>query len=178
MLLKDIINEFKAKDLSNIHYEYTEVDFDAARLKYIRDFSIGIIKCGEYFEDIKERYLDSQDDIFPLTLSNELSWLVGMILLSDKARLLTDLYELVTSSTNLILNARVSVDNNKPLYWKFNLNRKDVFIFSYYMGSAHYIHHMDFNNTDKDSPLYNMDDHVLSVTLGSFIYKNIKEGKL
>lgn len=164
--LMNLINQFKQKNIYNICYQYTKLDKDIAVSEYIERQIDGTLP--ENATDSKY-YLRSQDYIFPVKTSNELTWLCGLLFLFDTKNLLDLFNELISINDPfiLILNGSTYIDNDKLLAWVIDNGRFNI----YYQGNTQKINLK--NPTNKS---YNKDAIVMAI--GHFIYINVLQGRL
>ena len=164
--LMNLINQFKQKNVYNICYQYTKLDKDIAVSEYIERQIDGTLP--ENATDSKY-YLRSQDYIFPVKTSNELTWLCGLLFLFDTKNLLDLFNELISINDPfiLILNGSTYIDNDKLLAWVIDNGRFNI----YYQGNTQKINLK--NPTNKS---YNKDALVMAI--GHFIYINVLQGRL
>ena len=164
--LMNLINQFKQKNVYSICYEYTKLDKDIAISKYV-DHQID----GTLPENATDSYyfLRSQDNIFPVKTSNELTWLCGLLFLFDMKNLLDLFNELISINDPfiLILNGSTYIDNDKLLAWVIDNGRFNI----YYQGN---IQKINLKNPTNKS--YNKDAIVMAI--GHFIYINVLQGRL
>lgn len=171
-LLNELIKQFKTRDLSNIKYEYTKLDIDKAKLEYL--------ESPDRIDREYTEFLRSQSDIFPVKTDNNLIWLCSYIYLFDKASLLTELYDLVEETKDLILKKEVFIDNDKHLWW--TINESSFLNVRYQEHNAH-VPGGEFwygKEAKEKLSLYinNEDSDALVMAIAHFIYTNVKEGKL
>lgn len=164
--LMNLINQFKQKNVYNICYQYTKLDKDIAVSEYVERQIDGTLP--ENATDSKY-YLRSQDYIFPVKTSNELTWLCGLLFLFDMKNLLDLFNELISINDPfiLILNGSTYIDNDKLLAWVIDNGRFNI----YYQGNTQKINLK--NPTNKS---YNKDAIVMAI--GHFIYINVLQGRL
>lgn len=164
--LMNLINQFKQKNIYNICYQYTKLDKDIAVSEYVERQIDGTLP--ENATDSKY-YLRSQDYIFPVKTSNELTWLCGLLFLFDTKTLLDLFNELISINDPfiLILNGSTYIDNDKLLAWVIDNGRFNI----YYQGNTQKINLK--NPTNKS---YNKDAIVMAI--GHFIYINVLQGRL
>lgn len=164
--LMNLINQFKQKNIYNICYQYTKLDKDIAVSEYVERQIDGTLP--ENATDSKY-YLRSQDYIFPVKTSNELTWLCGLLFLFDMKNLLDLFNELISINDPfiLILNGSTYIDNDKLLAWVIDNGRFNI----YYQGNTQKINLK--NPTNKS---YNKDAIVMAI--GHFIYINVLQGRL
>lgn len=164
--LMNLINQFKQKNVYNICYQYTKLDKDIAVSEYVERQIDGTLP--ENATDSKY-YLRSQDYIFPVKTSNELTWLCGLLFLFDTKNLLDLFNELISINDPfiLILNGSTYIDNDKLLAWVIDNGRFNI----YYQGNTQKINLK--NPTNKS---YNKDAIVMAI--GHFIYINVLQGRL
>lgn len=164
--LMNLINQFKQKNIYNICYQYTKLDKDIAVSEYVERQIDGTLP--ENATDSKY-YLRSQDYIFPVKTSNELTWLCGLLFLFDTKNLLDLFNELISINDPfiLILNGSTYIDNDKLLAWVIDNGRFNI----YYQGNTQKINLK--NPTNKS---YNKDAIVMAI--GHFIYINVLQGRL
>lgn len=164
--LMNLINQFKQKNIYNICYQYTKLDKDIAVSEYVERQIDGTLP--ENATDSRY-YLRSQDYIFPVKTSNELTWLCGLLFLFDTKNLLDLFNELISINDPfiLILNGSTYIDNDKLLAWVIDNGRFNI----YYQGNTQKINLK--NPTNKS---YNKDAIVMAI--GHFIYINVLQGRL
>ena len=164
--LMNLINQFKQKNIYNICYQYTKLDKDIAVSEYVERQIDGTLP--ENATDSKY-YLRSQDYIFPVKTSNELTWLCGLLFLFDTKTLLDLFNELISINDPfiLILNGSTYIDNDKLLAWVIDNGRFNI----YYQGNTQKVNLK--NPTNKS---YNKDAIVMAI--GHFIYINVLQGRL
>lgn len=164
--LTNLIDQFKQKDVYSICYNYTKLDKDMAIMEYVDHKVNGTLP--ENATDSKY-YLRSQDYIFPVKTSNELTWLCGLLFLFDTKNLLDLFNELISVNDPfiLILNGSTYIDNDKLMSWVINNGRFDI----YYQGSTQKI-----NLKNPSNKSYNKDAIVMAI--GHFIYINVLQGRL
>lgn len=164
--LMNLINQFKQKNIYNICYQYTKLDKDIAVSEYVERQIDGTLP--ENATDSKY-YLRSQDYIFPVKTSNELTWLCGLLFLFDMKNLLDLFNELISINDPfiLILNGSTYIDNDKLLAWVIDNGRFNI----YYQGNTQKVNLK--NPTNKS---YNKDAIVMAI--GHFIYINVLQGRL
>ena len=164
--LMNLINQFKQKNVYNICYQYTKLDKDIAVSEYVERQIDSTLP--ENATDSKY-YLRSQDYIFPVKTSNELTWLCGLLFLFDTKNLLDLFNELISINDPfiLILNGSTYIDNDKLLAWVIDNGRFNI----YYQGNTQKINLK--NPTNKS---YNKDAIVMAI--GHFIYINVLQGRL
>lgn len=164
--LMNLINQFKQKNVYNICYQYTKLDKDIAVSEYVERQIDGTLP--ENATDSKY-YLRSQDYIFPVKTSNELTWLCGLLFLFDTKNLLDLFNELISINDPfiLILNGSTYIDNDKLLEWDIDNGRFDIC----YQGSTQKI-----NLKNPSNKSYNKDAIVMAI--GHFIYINVLQGRL
>lgn len=164
--LMNLINQFKQKNIYNICYQYTKLDKDIAVSEYVERQIDGTLP--EFATDSKY-YLRSQDYIFPVKTSNELTWLCGLLFLFDTKNLLDLFNELISINDLfiLILNGSTYIDNDKLLAWVIDNGRINI----YYQGKT-----QDVNLKNPTNKSYNKDAIVMAI--GHFIYINVLQGRL
>lgn len=164
--LMNLINQFKQKNIYNICYNYTKLDKDMAISEYVEHQIDGTLP--ENATDSKY-YLRSQDYIFPVKTSNELTWLCGLLFLFDIKNLLDLFNELISINDPfiLILNGSTYIDNDKLLAWVIDNGRINI----YYQGKT-----QDVNLKNPTNKSYNKDAIVMAI--GHFIYINVLQGRL
>ena len=164
--LMNLINQFKQKNVYNICYNYTKLDKDIAVSEYVERQIDGTLP--EFATD-SNYFLRSQDNIFPVKTSNELTWLCGLLFLFDMKNLLLSFKNIlsVTDSFILILDGDTYIDNDKHLSWTIDNNKLDI----YYQGKRQTV---DLNNPNNKT--YNKD--ALIMAIGHFIYINVVQGRL
>ena len=164
--LMNLINQFKQKKIYNICYHYTKLDKDIAVSEYVERQIDGTLP--ENATDSKY-YLRSQDYIFPVKTSNELTWLCGLLFLFDMKNLLDLFNELISINDPfiLILNGSTYIDNDKLLAWVIDNGRFNI----YYQGNTQKINLKNLTNKS-----YNKDALVMAI--GHFIYINVLQGRL
>lgn len=164
--LMTLIDLFKQKNIYNICYQYTKLDKDIAVSEYVERQIDGTLP--ENATDSKY-YLRSQDYIFPVKTSNELTWLCGLLFLFDMKNLLDLFNELISINDPfiLILNGSTYIDNDKLLAWVIDNGRFNI----YYQGNTQKVNLK--NPTNKS---YNKDAIVMAI--GHFIYINVLQGRL
>lgn len=164
--LMNLINQFKQKNIYNICYQYTKLDKDIAVSEYVERQIDGTLP--ENATDSKY-YLRSQDYIFPVKTSNELTWLCGLLFLFDTKNLLDLFNELISINDPfiLILNGSTYIDNDKLLAWVIDNGRFNI----YYQGNTQKI-----NLNKPSNKSYNKDAIVMAI--GHFIYINVLQGRL
>lgn len=164
--LMTLIDLFKQKNVYNICYQYTKLDKDIAVSEYVERQIDGTLP--ENATDSKY-YLRSQDYIFPVKTSNELTWLCGLLFLFDTKNLLDLFNELISINDPfiLILNGSTYIDNDKLLAWVIDNGRFNI----YYQGNTQKVNLK--NPTNKS---YNKDAIVMAI--GHFIYINVLQGRL
>lgn len=164
--LINLINQFKQKNVYNICYQYTKLDKDIAVSEYVERQIDGTLP--ENATDSKY-YLRSQDYIFPVKTSSELTWLCGLLFLFDTKNLLDLFNELISINDPfiLILNGSTYIDNDKLLAWVIDNDRFNI----YYQGSTQKINLKNLSNKS-----YNKDAIVMAI--GHFIYINVLQGRL
>lgn len=164
--LTNLIDQFKQKEIYDICYNYTKLDKDIAIMEYL-DHKID----GTLPENAtnSKYYLRSQDYIFPVKTSNELTWLCGLLFLFDTKNLLDLFNELISINDPfiLILNGSTYIDNDKLLVWVIDNDRFNI----YYQGSTQKI-----NLKNPSNKSYNKDAIVMAI--GHFIYINVLQGRL
>lgn len=166
--LTNLINQFKEKNVFNICYYYTKLDKDIAVSEYVERQIDGTLP--EIATD-SNYFLRSQDNIFPVKTSDELTWLCGLLFLFDIKNLLELLHNLLSVNDLfiLILNGDTYVDNDKHLKWDIiNCNKIRVS----YQGNIQII---ELDNLD-DEKIYDKD--ALIMAIGHFIYINVVQGRL
>lgn len=167
-LLRNIIDEFKQKDLDNIKYEFSEKDIAKARVElslYCRDFD-------EIPEEIPtvEDFLRPQKDILPVKQSRELTELYSFITLMNVNDLLKQLKDLIINEDNsyIICNTKI-LDNERMMTWGFTAN--------FFYGSFN-----NFSNIkikyDNPGIIDNNTHDILVAGVVDFIYTNVKLGLL
>lgn len=164
--LMTLIDLFKQKNVYNICYQYTKLDKDIAVSEYVERQIDGTLP--ENATD-SNYFLRSQDYIFPVKTSNELTWLCGLLFLFDMKNLLILLEELISLNDPfiLILDGDTYIDNDKHLEWSITNSKLDI----RYQG---YIQKVNLKNpTNK---FYNKDAIVMAI--GHFIYINVLQGRL
>lgn len=164
--LTKLIDQFKQKDIYSICYYYTKLDKDIAIMEYL-DHKID----GTLPENATDSnyYLRSQDYIFPVKTSSELTWLCGLLFLFDTKNLLDLFNELISVSDLfiLILDGYTYIDNDKLLEWTID---NDTFSI-YYQGDTQKI-----NLKNPSNKSYNKDAIVMAIS--HFIYINVLQGRL
>ena len=111
-LLRNIIDEFKQKDLDNIKYEFSEKDIAKARVElslYCRDF----VEIPDEVPTVED-FLRPQKDILPVKQSRELTELYSFITLMNVNDLLKQLKDLIINEDNsyIICNTKI-LDNER-----------------------------------------------------------------
>lgn len=164
--LMNLINQFKQKNVYNICYQYTKLDKDIAVSEYVERQIDGTLP--ENATD-SNYFLRSQDNIFPVKTSNELTWLCGLLFLFDMKNLLILLEELISLNDPfiLILDGDTYIDNDKHLEWSIINSKLDI----RYQGDSQKVNLK--NPTNKS---YNKDAIVMAI--GHFIYINVLQGRL
>ena len=164
--LTKLIDQFKQKEIYNIYYNYTKLDKDMAIMEYVDHKVNGTLP--ENATDSRY-YLRSQDYIFPVKTSSELTWLCGLLFLFDTKNLLELFNELISINDSfiLILDGSTYIDNDKLLEWDIDNGIFDI----YYQGSTQKI-----NLKNPSSKSYNKDAIVMAI--GHFIYINVLQGRL
>ena len=166
--LMNLINQFKEKNIYNICYQYTKLDRDIAVSEYVEHKINGTLP--EFATD-SNYFLRSQDNIFPVKTSNELTWLCGLLFLFGIKNLLS-LFKNVLSINNpfiMILKGDTYVDNDKHLEWEIvNCNK----ILVRYQGNKQIVN-LDYLNSAK---IYDKD--ALIMAIGHFIYINVLQGRI
>lgn len=164
--LMKLIDQFKQKDVYSICYNYTKLDKDMAIMEYVDHKVNGTLP--ENATDSKY-YLRSQDDIFPVKTSSELTWLCGLLFLFDTKNLLELFNELISNSDLFILisGGYTYIDNDKLLEWDIDNGIFDI----YYQGSTQKI-----NLKDPSNRSFYKDAIVMAI--GHFIYINVLQGRL
>lgn len=164
--LMNLINQFKQKNVYNICYQYTKLDKDIAVSEYVERQIDGTLP--ENATD-SNYFLRSQDNIFPVKTSNELTWLCGLLFLFDMKNLLILLEELISLNDPfiLILDGDTYIDNDKHLEWSITNSKLDI----RYQGKRQTV---DLNNPNNKT--YNKDAIVMAI--GHFIYINVLQGRL
>lgn len=162
--LVNLINQFKEKNVFNICYQYTKLDKDIAVSEFVERQIDGTLPD---FATDSNYFLRSQDNIFPVKTSDELTWLCGLLFLFDMKNLLELLHNLLSVNNPflLILKGDTYVDNDKHLEWAMNTNGITV----RYQGKRQTVSLNDPKIYDKDS---------LIMTIGHFIYINVVQGRL
>lgn len=164
--LVNLINQFKEKNVFNICYQYTKLDKDIAVSEFVERQIDGTLPD---FATDSNYFLRSQDNIFPVKTSDELTWLCGLLFLFDIKNLLELLHNLLSVNNPfiMILKGDTYVDNDKHLEWAMNTNGITV----RYQGKRQTVSLNDPNNKiyDKDS---------LIMAIGHFIYINVVQGRL
>lgn len=166
--LMNLINQFKEKDVYNICYQYTKLDKDIAVSEYVERQIDGTLPD---FATDSNYFLRSQDNIFPVKTSNELTWLCGLLFLFDMKNLLELLHDLLSVNDPfiLILKGDTYVDNDKHLEWEIIHCNK---IWVGYQGKEQTV---DLDNL-KDEKIHDKDALVMAI--GHFIYINVLQGRL
>lgn len=164
--LMNLINQFKQKNVYNIYYQYTKLDKDIAISEFVERQIDGTLPD---FATDSNYFLRSQDNIFPVKTSNELTWLCGLLFLFDMKNLLELLDKLLSVNDPfiLILDGDTYIDNDKHLSWTIDNNKLDI----YYQGKRQTV---DLNNPNNKT--YNKDALVMAI--GHFIYINVVQGRL
>ena len=164
--LTNLIEQFKQKEVYNIYYNYTKLDKDIAIMEYLDHKIDGTLP--ENATDSKY-YLRSQDYIFPVKTSSELTWLCGLLFLFDIKNLLDLFNELISNNDLFILisGGYTYIDNDKLLEWDIDNGIFDI----YYQGSTQKI-----NLKNPSNKSYNKDAIVMAI--GHFIYINVLQGRL
>lgn len=164
--LTKLIDQFKQKEIYSICYNYTKLDKDIAIMEYVDHKVNGTLP--ENATDSRY-YLRSQDYIFPVKTSSELTWLCGLLFLFDTKNLLDLFNELISINDLfiLILDGSTYIDNDKLLEWAIDNDTFNI----HYQGSAQKINLK--NPTNKS---YNKDAIVMAI--GHFIYINVLQGRL
>lgn len=164
--LTKLIDQFKQKDIYSICYYYTKLDKDIAIMEYVDHKVNGTLP--ENATDSRY-YLRSQDYIFPVKTSNELTWLCGLLFLFDTKNLLELFNELISNDDLfiLILDGYTYIDNDKLMSWVINNGRFTI----YYQGSTQKI-----NLKDPSNRSFYKDAIVMAI--GHFIYINVLQGRL
>jgi len=162
--LVNLINQFKEKNVFNICYQYTKLDKDIAVSQFVERQIDGTLPD---FATDSNYFLRSQDNIFPVKTSDELTWLCGLLFLFDMKNLLELLHNLLSVNNPflLILKGDTYVDNDKHLEWAMNTNGITV----RYQGKRQTVSLNDPKIYDKDS---------LIMAIGHFIYINVLQGRL
>ena len=162
--LVNLINQFKEKNVFNICYQYTKLDKDIAVSEFVERQIDGTLPD---FATDSNYFLRSQDNIFPVKTSDELTWLCGLLFLFDMKNLLELLHNLLSVNNPflLILKGDTYVDNDKHLEWAMNTNGITV----RYQGKRQTVSLNDPKIYDKDS---------LIMAIGHFIYINVLQGRL
>jgi len=162
--LVNLINQFKEKNVFNICYQYTKLDKDIAVSEFVERQIDGTLPD---FATDSNYFLRSQDNIFPVKTSDELTWLCGLLFLFDMKNLLELLHNLLSVNNPflLILKGDTYVDNDKHLEWAMNTNGITV----RYQGKRQTVSLNDPKIYDKDS---------LIMAIGHFIYINVVQGRL
>lgn len=162
--LVNLINQFKEKNVFNICYQYTKLDKDIAVSEFVECQIDGTLPD---FATDSNYFLRSQDNIFPVKTSDELTWLCGLLFLFDMKNLLELLHNLLSVNNPflLILKGDTYVDNDKHLEWAMNTNGITV----RYQGKRQTVSLNDPKIYDKDS---------LIMAIGHFIYINVVQGRL
>lgn len=162
--LVNLINQFKEKNVFNICYQYTKLDKDIAVSEFVEHQIDGTLPD---FATDSNYFLRSQDNIFPVKTSDELTWLCGLLFLFDMKNLLELLHNLLSVNNPflLILKGDTYVDNDKHLEWAMNTNGITV----RYQGKRQTVSLNDPKIYDKDS---------LIMAIGHFIYINVVQGRL
>lgn len=162
--LVNLINQFKEKNVFNICYQYTKLDKDIAVSEFVERQIDGTLPD---FATDSNYFLRSQDNIFPVKTSDELTWLCGLLFLFDMKNLLELLHNLLSVNNLflLILKGDTYVDNDKHLEWAMNTNGITV----RYQGKRQTVSLNDPKIYDKDS---------LIMAIGHFIYINVLQGRL
>ena len=162
--LVNLINQFKEKNVFNICYKYTKLDKDIAVSEFVERQIDGTLPD---FATDSNYFLRSQDNIFPVKTSDELTWLCGLLFLFDMKNLLELLHNLLSVNNPflLILKGDTYVDNDKHLEWAMNTNGITV----RYQGKRQTVSLNDPKIYDKDS---------LIMAIGHFIYINVLQGRL
>lgn len=170
-LLRNIIDEFKQKDLDNIKYEFSEQDIAKARVQlslYCRDLE-AIPDCEEETPTVED-FLRPQKEILPVKQSRELMELYSFITLMNVNDLLKQLKDLIINEDNsyVICNSKV-LDNERMLTWGFTAN--------FFYGSFN-----NFSNIkiryDNPGIIDNNTHDILVAGVVDFIYSNVKLGLL
>ena len=164
--LTKLIDQFKQKEIYSICYNYTKLDKDIAIMEYLDHKIDGTLP--ENATDSRY-YLRSQDYIFPVKTSNELTWLCGLLFLFDTKNLLDLFNELISVSDLfiLILDGDTYIDNDKHLEWAIDNDTFNI----HYQGD---IQKINLKNPSNKS--YNKDAIVMAI--GHFIYINVLQGRL
>lgn len=164
--LTKLINQFKQKEIYSICYNYTKLDKDIAIMEYIDHKINGTLP--ENATDSKY-YLRSQDYIFPVKTSSELTWLCGLLFLFDTKTLLEFFNELISNNDPLILilNGSTYIDNDKLITWVIDNGRLTI----HYQGSTQKI-----NLKDPSNRSFYKDAIVMAIS--HFIYINVLQGRL
>ena len=164
--LMTLIDLFKQKNIYSICYNYTKLDKDIAISKYVDHQMDGTLP--ENATD-SNYFLRSQDHIFPVKTSNELTWLCGLLFLFDMKNLLELLDKLLSVNDPfiLILDGDTYIDNDKHLGWSINNSNLDI----YYQGKSQKV-----NLKNPTNKFYNKDAIVMAI--GHFIYINVLQGRL
>lgn len=164
--LMNLINQFKQKNVYNICYQYTKLDKDIAVSEYVERQIDGTLP--ENATD-SNYYLRSQDYIFPVKTSNELTWLCGLLFLFDMKNLLILLEELISLNDPfiLILDGDTYIDNDKHLEWSIINSKLDI----RYQGDSQKV-----NLKNPTNKFYSKDAIVMAI--GHFIYINVLQGRL
>ena len=164
--LMNLINQFKQKNVYNICYQYTKLDKDIAVSEYVERQIDGTLP--EFATD-SNYFLRSQDNIFPVKTSNELTWLCGLLFLFDMKNLLILLEELISLNDPfiLILDGDTYIDNDKHLEWSITNSKLDI----RYQGYTQKV-----NLKNPTNKFYNKDAIVMAI--GHFIYINVLQGRL
>lgn len=167
-LLRNIIDEFKQKDLDNIKYEFSENDIAKARVKlslYCRDFK-------EIPDEVPtvEDFLRPQKEILPVKQSRELTELYSFITLMNVNDLLKQLKDLIINEDNsyVICNTKV-LDNERMLTWGFTAN--------FFYGSFNGFSNIKIRY-DNPGIIDNNTHDILVAGVVDFIYSNVKLGLL
>ena len=164
--LMNLINQFKQKNVYNICYQYTKLDKDIAVSEYVERQIDGTLP--ENATD-SNYFLRSQDNIFPVKTSNELTWLCGLLFLFDMKNLLILLEELISLNDPfiLILDGDTYIDNDKHLEWSIINSKLDI----RYQGDSQKV-----NLKNPTNKFYSKDAIVMAI--GHFIYINVLQGRL
>lgn len=164
--LTKLIDQFKQKDIYSICYNYTKLDKDIAIMEYVDHKVNGTLP--ENATDSRY-YLRSQDYIFPVKTSSELTWLCGLLFLFDTKNLLDLFNELISINDSfiLILDGSTYIDNDKLLEWDIDNDTFNI----HYQGD---IQKINLKNPSNKS--YNKDAIVMAI--GHFIYINVLQGRL
>ena len=164
--LMNLINQFKQKNVYNIYYQYTKLDKDIAVSEYVERQIDGTLP--ENATD-SHYFLRSQDNIFPVKTSNELTWLCGILFLFDMKNLLILLEELISLNDPfiLILDGDTYIDNDKHLEWSIDNSKLNI----HYQGYTQKV-----NLKNPTNKFYNKDAIVMAI--GHFIYINVLQGRL